>query len=78
MSTFFSLSLKPNLQYTTLLEDDLILTRAVIDPEALEDAAARLFMKIGNREFALCQLTGTYTTAPLNINIIANESKLSF
>ena len=78
MSTFFSLSLNPNLAYSTTLEDDLIITRAVIDPDALDGSTARLFMKLGNREFALCQLSASYTTAPLNIEIFASESKLSF
>ena len=78
MSTFFSLSLNPSLSYTTILEDDLVLTRAVIDPDALDGSAARLLMKNGNREVALCQLSASYTTAPLNIELIASKSKISF
>ena len=77
MSTFFSLSLNPNLSYSTTLEDDLIITRAVIDPDALDGSTARLFMKLKNREFALCQLSASYTTAPLNIEILASDSKSS-
>lgn len=72
-SCFFGLEVQCGMRCSTTLEDNLMITRAVISPSADENSLARLFLKIKHREVPLCQLTATETTAPLNILILAPE-----
>ncbi|OHT09538.1 hypothetical protein TRFO_21593 [Tritrichomonas foetus] len=69
-STFFGLVVNPNFDYKTLLNDDVLLTNAVIAPEALPEQTARLLIKVDNTRVPLCQLDGSrVTSAPLNIQL---------
>ncbi|EAY15742.1 hypothetical protein TVAG_187930 [Trichomonas vaginalis G3] len=74
---FFGLEIKSGMKYITTLEDDLKLTRAVINPDANESSLARLFFKLGNREVPLCQLNSVETSADLNI-LILTKTEVGF
>jgi hypothetical protein len=69
-STFFGIVVEPNYDYKTLLRDTLLLTRAVIDPNAQPGQTARLILQIDQSRGPLCQLDGgVITTVPLNVQI---------
>jgi hypothetical protein len=69
-STFFGLVVQPSFQCKTLLKDTLLLTRAVIDPEASANAAARLILAIDKSKAPLCDLDGRdVLSVPLNIQL---------
>ncbi|KAK8898624.1 peptidylprolyl isomerase fpr3 [Tritrichomonas musculus] len=71
-STFFGLVINPNFDYKTLLKDDLLLTNAVIDPDASPEQTARLLIKVDNTRVPLCQLDGSrITCVPLNIQLFS-------
>lgn len=71
-STFFGLVVNPNFDYKTLLKDDVLLTNAVIDPEALPEQTARLLIKVDNTRVPLCQLDGSHVTCvPLNVQLFS-------
>ena len=67
-STFFGLVLKPGFEYKTIVKEDLIVTRAVISPEAEPKQTARLLMRTDGRRVPLCHLDSTnVTTCPLHV-----------
>lgn len=73
-STFFGLVVIPNKKYETLLQSDLLLTNAVIDPEALPEQTARLLVKIDKTTVPLCQLDGSHVTSvPLNVQLFSGS-----
>lgn len=69
-SSFFGLVIKPKYQYKTVLRDELLLTRAIIDPSSTPDQKATLFATIDNRLVPLASLDGaTITSLPLNTQL---------
>lgn len=71
-STFFGLIVNPNFDYKTLLKDDLLITNAVIDPEAAPEHTSRLLLKVDNKRVPLCQLDGrNVTCTSLNISLLS-------
>ena len=73
-STFFGLVVNPNFDYKTLLHDDLLLTNAVIAPEASSSQNSRLLIKVDNNRVPLCHLDGSDVTyAPLNVQLFAGN-----
>ena len=68
--TFFGLLVKTGFDYKTLLKEELLLTRAIISPDAEPNQTASLFLKTDGKRVPLCHLDGsTITTCPLNITL---------
>ena len=71
-STFFALEVKPNLSFQTKLECNLLISHAVINPDAESGAHARLFIQ---KDLPVVHLdTNDVTTAPLNIYLSAGSN----
>ena len=67
-STFFGLVVKPGFEYKTTIKEDLIVTRAIISPDAVPKQTARLIMRVDGRRVPLCHLDSTdVTTCPLHV-----------
>lgn len=72
ISSFFGAKVVPNNYYRGLIRDDLVITRAVIDPEAPETAHSRLFIQIEKTEGPVADLYATQNVSvPLNIHVSA-------
>jgi hypothetical protein len=69
-STFFGMVVRPNFKHKAALKNVLLLTRAVIAPEASPSDWSRLFLSINKSRVVVCQLDGrTVTSVPLNIQL---------
>lgn len=72
-STFFGMVLKPKYEYKTVLKSELLLTRAIIDPDALPSQSAKLYVTIDNHMIPAACLDGAITTSlPLNIQLFSS------
>ena len=78
-STFFGIILNPGFEYKTLLMDELVITRAIIDPAIEEiNKTSRLYVKIDKKRIPICQLfSGESSSCQLNIAIQKGE-EISF
>lgn len=71
-NTFFGAKIIPNNYYKAHTRHDLVLTRAILDPEASEDTHSRLFLQIEKTDGPIADLYGSQNISlPLNIHVSA-------
>lgn len=70
-STFFGIVLVPGFDYRTLLNDELLITRAVLSPDCLSGSAT-LIVSFGKKRVSICQLSSDCSSS-CALNIAAQK-----